>query len=611
MLLSPLPTKIPAETAYTEMEFDPEEYEDKSNNPGTAQVKSTVNKKLRFFSPTTPLYYQTPQRKYGLLFGNLSPTLNKTDENTLTWELLPTQPLTKSSTTPSKETAILQPIGKINKEKQPELAPEEHSSTQTLNPLASIKKPTNFAIFKLVFPQYFCDPNTFIRLQNQFSIIKQKDHEAVITYLEQFNQIFCQIQTIERNYYTVAQIFNQFIKGLKSTVTFAHDFESAKQETNHTQAINLAINRTSDINTKIIQLSEKLIHKIEKFLAGTVGPYQLPQQKDKSNEPKPKKSILAPKIFLKHNIPIPYVSISTTSILTTNAIYPAITSDLLPVFKANDSSSTPAPKPSPTRYPNQASYFGLTENQNFYSSTSLERKDVEETSTPLRRNQINNTILLTIITKDTTLAAIFSFNIDYLNTTSLFSGAAINQDKPIMALYTNARVENIDIKLILDSGSAGSIITKQLMDQLDYQIDHAATARIITADGNIKILIGEIDNFLFEINGIQIPIKVLVMEATQYQALIGNDWLAKAHATLDWNTQELQITFNEQHAQVPAMCKHFQVQSSKEPLIEFEDTTLPPTIEIYQVLWADDFRTELLPPPTWEEKKKGKAEEKL
>ncbi|KAG9294741.1 hypothetical protein G9A89_008220 [Geosiphon pyriformis] len=83
-----------------------------------------------------------------------------------------------------------------------------------------------------------------------------------------------------------------------------------------------------------------------------------------------------------------------------------------------------------------------------------------------------------------------------------------------MVLYTNARVGKIDIKLILDSGSAGSIIMKQLIDQLDHRVDHAATARIITADGNTKTLIGEIDNFPFEINGIQIPTKVLIMEAT-------------------------------------------------------------------------------------------------
>ncbi|KAG9290967.1 hypothetical protein G9A89_011117 [Geosiphon pyriformis] len=79
--------------------------------------------------------------KYKLLFGNLSPTLNKTDRNISIWKPLPTQPLTESSTTLSEKTAILQPIGKINKGKQSELAPGKHSNTQTPNPLASISKP--------------------------------------------------------------------------------------------------------------------------------------------------------------------------------------------------------------------------------------------------------------------------------------------------------------------------------------------------------------------------------------------------------------------------------------------------------------------------------------
>ncbi|KAG9300284.1 hypothetical protein G9A89_011357 [Geosiphon pyriformis] len=67
--------------------------------------------------------------------------------------------------------------------------------------------------------------------------------------------------------------------------------------------------------------------------------------------------------------------------------------------------------------------------------------------------------------------------------------------------------------------------------------------------------------------------------------------------------------FNGQHARVPAMCGHFKNQRTKEPLIEFEDTLMPPTIETYQVLWADDYQTELPPPPTWKEKGKGRAEE--
>ncbi|KAG9300892.1 hypothetical protein G9A89_015348 [Geosiphon pyriformis] len=102
-----------------------------------------------------------------------------------------------------------------------------------------------------------------------------------------------------------------------------------------------------------------------------------------------------------------------------------------------------------------------------------------------------------------------------------------------MALYTNARIGNIDIKLILNSKSTGSIITKQLMDQLGHQVDCVVIVQIITADGNTKTPIRKINNFFFEINGIQILTKVLVIEVMQYQALIGNNWLAKTHAILD------------------------------------------------------------------------------
>ncbi|KAG9306986.1 hypothetical protein G9A89_000900 [Geosiphon pyriformis] len=232
------------------------------------------------------------------------------------------------------------------------------------------------------------------------------------------------------------------------------------------------------------------------------------------------------------------------------------------------------------------------ENQSFNKSTPVEKGNIKQIFQSSKQTKSN--ILPVTITEDTTLATIFLFDIDNLNTYSLFSGAAINQNKLIMALYTDARVGGIDIKLILNSGSA---------------VDHATTAQIITVDGNTKTPIGKIDNFPFEINGIQISTKVLVMEAIQYQALVGNDWLSKANTTFDWNTQELQLTFNGQHAQVPATCRHFKTQHTEELLIEFEDTLIPPIIETYQVSWADDYQTKLPLPPTWEEKRKGRAEE--
>ncbi|KAG9284892.1 hypothetical protein G9A89_003815 [Geosiphon pyriformis] len=483
------------------VESDPEEYENKSNNSITAQAKSMVNKKPRVLFLTTPSYHQTPQSRivfnspletqsetpqtpgnphpwnqhswtkslgeYGLLFGNLTPAASQTEGNLSTWEQPPAQNLTESASFLTEETAILQPIGSSNKRKQPALAPGEHSNTQTPIPLniTSNTLPIN-------------------QIMAYWDIAK----------LEKFS-------AIERDYYTAAQVLNQFIKelwssilrsirpchptSLQDTITFTHDFESAEQEVNHTQAVNLAINGTSDIDTKITQLNKKLTQKIEKFLAGTTRTYQPPQRRENNNNSRyPQQQNCQQQQQSWRSNPH-------------NCYYCQKSGHIAP------------------------SYLNLMEDQGFDKSTSVEGGNIERISQPSKQTKSN--IPLATITKNTTLAAIFLFDIDNLNTHSLFSGAAINQDKPITALYTDARVGKIDIKLILDSGSASSIITKQLMDQLGHRVDCAATTWIITADGNTKILIREIDNFLFEINGIQIPTKVLVMEAIQYQALIEND----------------------------------------------------------------------------------------
>ncbi|KAG9284583.1 hypothetical protein G9A89_004625 [Geosiphon pyriformis] len=578
------------------VESNPEEYKNESNNPVTAQAKSMVNKKPKVLSPTTPSYYQTFQREYRSLFGNLIPAAGQTEGNLSTWEQPPAQNLAESASLLTKETAILQLIGSSDKGKQPALAPREHSNTWTPIPLnitsntpsinqimayQNIAKLEKFSgeednayswitdTEKAITANSWNDDHTiqalpfFLTGTANSCIIKQKDHKAVTTYLGQFNQILHQILAIERNYYTAVQVLNQFIKelwssilrsirprhptSLQDAVILARDFKSAEQKANHTQAVNLAINGTSDIDTKITQLSEKLTQKIKGFLAGTTGTYQPPQwRKNNNNSRYPQQQNCQQQQQLWRSDLCNYYYCQKPGHIAHDC--------RRKIMDQNQGNLYQQPR--------------YQQNMSFDKSTPVERGDIEQISQPSKQTKSN--IPPATITEDITLAAIFPFDIDNLNTHSLFSGAAINQNKPIMALYTNARVGGIDIKLILDSGSASSIIMKQFMDQLDRQVDRAATARIITADRNTKTPIGEIDNFLFKINGIQIPTK---------------------------------------HARVPTTCEHFKTQCTKKPLIEFEDTSMPPTIETYQISWMNDYQTELPPPPTWEEKRKGRAKE--
>ncbi|KAG9304289.1 hypothetical protein G9A89_019851 [Geosiphon pyriformis] len=213
-------------------------------------------------------------------------------------------------------------------------------------------------------------------------------------------------------------------------------------------------------------------------------------------------------------------------------------------------------------------------------------------------SKLSQTIPPAVVTKNSSLAAIFFFELK--ENEAMFSGAALDKKCPITAMYTEVTVNNTPIKLILDSGSAGSIVMLQLVNQLGFKVDRAATSQIITADGSIKLPHGKINSFPFEINGIVIPTKVLIMDTTQYQALVENDWLTKANATLDWTTQKLLINYNGHQAKIPATCGHFQKPSTNQrPTFEFEENPALPAIKTYQLSWADDQRTGLPTVPTW------------
>ncbi|KAG9307136.1 hypothetical protein G9A89_016964 [Geosiphon pyriformis] len=88
---------------------------------------------------------------------------------------------------------------------------------------------------------------------------KQRENEAVTTYLRHFHRNLHQIQAIQADYFTAPQILNQFIRDLYTAVTNARDFEAAKLKANYAQAVNLMINGSSKLDSKLKQFIMFLI----------------------------------------------------------------------------------------------------------------------------------------------------------------------------------------------------------------------------------------------------------------------------------------------------------------------------------------------------------------
>ncbi|KAG9303563.1 hypothetical protein G9A89_018459 [Geosiphon pyriformis] len=276
-----------------------------------------------------------------------------------------------------------------------------------------VVKPQNFNDFKMEFVRYFSNNNNINKLANLFTTIKQGDTEAVTTYLGHFYRNLHQIQAIQADYFTAPQILNQFIRDLHSnllqrirpmhpvdlptTVTYARDFEAAELEANHAQAVNLVMNGSSELDSKLKQFRNMNHFQNQSQSLSSTAP-SLPWQ----------------------------LEMRATQNLTSQ--------HYLSLLVTSKDASTSNQKPT--------------------------QKQQTLTSNILPATVINNK----------SLAVIFPFEIEELSSTPLFSGAILNE-KPITTMYTDAKVDSQSIKLILNSSSTGSIITRQLMDQLGYQVD--------------------------------------------------------------------------------------------------------------------------------------------
>ncbi|KAG9286218.1 hypothetical protein G9A89_014204 [Geosiphon pyriformis] len=181
-----------------------------------------------------------------------------------------------------------------------------------------------------------------------------------------------------------------------------------------------------------------------------------------------------------------------------------------------------------------------------------------------RSNPSNNTILPAQIAQNINLSDIFPFEFEANKSPFLLSNTAVNEQKTITAMYTEAKIS-----------------------WKYYYLSVNATA-LKNSDNIKKTSVREIDNFPFTINGITIPVKVLVMDALQYQT----------NANLDWKTQELKISYQGQYTKIPAICDIFNKRFEKASVFEFKEKKKLPITKTFMALgltssWAEKTEQEI------------------
>ncbi|KAG9299998.1 hypothetical protein G9A89_009726 [Geosiphon pyriformis] len=119
--------------------------------------------------------------------------------------------------------------------------------------------------------------------------------------------------------------------------------------------------------------------------------------------------------------------------------------------------------------------------------------------------------------------------------------AGLADNSNVIPLICKVQVAGYFIDLILNSGSSVSVIAKHFLEAIGRKIDEPSTRPMTNVHGDKKKRLGIAKAVPVRINGISIETDMEVSEAKEYTIIVGNEWLKKAKALLDYELCELTI----------------------------------------------------------------------
>jgi hypothetical protein len=125
----------------------------------------------------------------------------------------------------------------------------------------------------------------------------------------------------------------------------------------------------------------------------------------------------------------------------------------------------------------------------------------------------------------------------------------------------------------VDSGSAGSIISLSLLKDLEMEITRASKTVMVNVNGERRRPLDAVSDIPLKILDCIIPMDAIVTDANSYSAIVGNDWLCKTKAILDYNNNLMTIEWNGQALEVATECREMphHITSIEIPNMEVEE----------------------------------------
>lgn len=130
---------------------------------------------------------------------------------------------------------------------------------------------------------------------------------------------------------------------------------------------------------------------------------------------------------------------------------------------------------------------------------------------------------------------------------------AVIEDEEIhtTAVYANVNIGDRTIRALIDCGAAKTCISKTLADALGMTIDVASTSVFILGNTSQQPALGIIYDVPIIVNSnMIIPCNAEVLPACPTHLIIGNNWLHRGKANIDFNKSTMKVYYKNKRAEL-------------------------------------------------------------
>ncbi|CAB4402107.1 unnamed protein product, partial [Rhizophagus irregularis] len=136
---------------------------------------------------------------------------------------------------------------------------------------------------------------------------------------------------------------------------------------------------------------------------------------------------------------------------------------------------------------------------------------------------------------------------------SYYGDSNSEEETPTTAAKCEFHINQQPVIAVIDSGAAVSIMTTAMMKTLKLTIDGPSEYVIKTANGTRVRSLGEIQDLPLKVRNLIIKTNVQIIESSDSVFILGNNWMRKVNAALDWNKKMLTIRYNGRSTTVPVI----------------------------------------------------------